>query len=396
MEMRIPLSSPDITEDDIEAVTSVLRTSRLSLGPKMLEFEESVAAYAGVPYGVALSSGTAGLHLGLLALGIGEGDEVILPSFAFIATANAVLYQRARPVFVDIDPLTLNLNPESVERAITPRTRAIIVVHTFGYPARLGSIMDIAARHGLRIIEDACEAIGAEYDGAKAGGSGEFGVFGFYPNKAITTGEGGMLVTRDRRLAETVRALRNQGRSPADGGFDHGLLGYNYRIAEINCALGLSQMNRIEGILARREDRAKRYCEHLQTNADVVAPPMSIARGRIGWFVFVARLAERFTHADRDAIIRFMASRKIGCGSYFAPLHRQPLYAAFADRGHDLAVTGYIAARTLALPFFNRLSDPEIAEVCRTLADAIREVTPSPAATHTADSPRNSSGGAAR
>ncbi|MGD0202266.1 MAG: DegT/DnrJ/EryC1/StrS family aminotransferase [Bryobacteraceae bacterium] len=392
--MRIPLSAPDITEADIEAVTSVLRTSRLSLGPKMLEFEESVAGYVGVPYGVALSSGTAGLHLGLMALGIGAGDEVILPSFAFIATANAVLYQRARPVFADIDPLTLNLDPESVERAITPRTRAIIVVHTFGCPADLGSIMDIAARHNLRIIEDACEAIGAEYDGAKTGGFGDFGVLSFYPNKPITTGEGGMLLTRDRRLAETVRALRNQGRRPADGESDHRLLGYNYRIPEMNCALGLSQMKRIDSILARREDRAKCYCEHLRTNPDVVAPPMGTAPGRACWFVFVARLAEPFTRADRDAVVRYLASRGIGCGRYFAPLHRQPLYAAFADRGRDLAATDYVAARTLALPFFNRLSDSEIAEVCRTLGDAIRAT--SPAATRTADSPRNSSGGVAR
>lgn len=374
MEMRIPLSAPDVTEADIEAVTGVLRTSRLSIGPKMEEFEEAVASCAGAPYGVALASGTAGLHLGLDALDIGAGDEVILPSFAFIAAANAVLYQRARPVFADIDPLTLNLNPESVARAITPRTRAIIVVHTFGCPADLDPILRIAAQHGLRVIEDACEAIGAEYRGRPVGGLGDLGVFGFYPNKPITTGEGGMVVTPDRQLAETIRALRNQGRRPADGWLDHTLLGYNYRLSEINCALGLSQIKRAASILARREDRAICYCEHLRAVPQVAAPVLEIGGGRVSWFVFVVRLAACFTRTDRDAILRYMVSRGIGCGRYFAPLHWQPLYAAYADRGHDLTVTEQVAPRTLALPFFNRLTDDEIADVCLTLREAIESV----------------------
>ena len=225
MEMRIPLSAPDITEADIEAVVSVLRTPRLSIGPRMAEFEEAVAEVAGVPYGVAVSSGTAGLHLCLCALGIGEGDEVILPSFTFIAAGNAVLYQRAKPVFADIDPITLNLDSGRLEEKITPRTRAIIVVHTFGHPADLDPIMEVARKHGLAVIEDACEAIGAQYRGRSVGGIGDFGVFGFYPNKPITTGEGGMVVTRDARLAETMRALRNQGRMADDGWLDHSLAG---------------------------------------------------------------------------------------------------------------------------------------------------------------------------
>ncbi len=194
--MRIPLSAPEITEADIEAVVSVLRTPRLSIGPRMVEFEKSIAEVAGVPYGVAVSSGTAGLHLCLRALGVGEGDEVILPSFTFIAAGNAVLYQRARPVFIDIDPNTLNLNPDELERKLTPRTRAIIAVHTFGRPADLDPILDVSRQHGLPVIEDACEAVGAQYRGRNAGGIGDLGVFGFYPNKQITTGEGGMVVTR--------------------------------------------------------------------------------------------------------------------------------------------------------------------------------------------------------
>jgi perosamine synthetase len=367
--MRIPLSAPDISDADIAAVVDVLRTPRLSLGPKLEEFEEAVAAYTGVPYGVALSSGTAGLHLGLGALGIGEGDEVIVPSFTFIAVAHAVLYHRAIPVFADIDPRTLNLSPESIARAITPRTRAIIVVHTFGCPAGLDPILHIAAAHGVAVIEDACEALGAEYRGKKAGGVGHFGVFGFYPNKPITTGEGGMLVTCDRQLAETVRALRNQGRRPADGWLDHSLLGYNYRLSEINCALGLSQMRRLDGILAQRADRAAVYREHLRAIPELTLPVFEIADGRVCWFVFAIRLGERFTEADRDGIVAYMAARGIGCGRYFAPIHRQPLYAAYA--GADLTATDRVAPRMLALPFFNRLTDDEIAEVCLTLREAI-------------------------
>ncbi len=377
--MRIPLLAPDITEDDIEAVVGVLRTSRLSIGPKLEEFEDCVARYVGVPYGVALSSGTAGLHLGLAALGIGDGDEVILPSFAFIAVANAVLYQRARPVFADIDPHTLNLTPESVARAITSRTRAIIAVHTFGCPVDLAPILDIAARRGVKVIEDACEALGAEYRGKKAGGIGDFGVFGFYPNKPITTGEGGMVVTGDRQLADTIRALRNQGRKASDGWLDHSLLGYNYRLSEINCALGLSQMKRIDAILAQRENRAACYCEHLRAAPELILPIRKTAEGRVCWFVFVVRLAARFTQEDRDAILAYMASRGIGCGRYFAPVHMQPLYAAHAGRGSDLAVTAQVARRTLALPFFNRLTDDDIAEICVTLREAIETVRTHPA-----------------
>src|SRR5580692_3070507 len=221
--MRIPLSGPDITEADIQAVVRVLRTPRLSAGPKAEEFERAIADLAGVSHGIAVSSGTAGLHLCLRALGVGEGDEVVLPSFTFIAAGNAVLYERARPVFVDIEPVTLNLDPGKLEKSITSKTRAILVVHTFGHPADLDPIMDIARKHGLPVIEDACEAIGARYRGRPAGGIGDFGVFGFYPNKPITTGEGGMVVTRDSQLAATIRALRNQGRMDSDGWLDHRL-----------------------------------------------------------------------------------------------------------------------------------------------------------------------------
>jgi len=364
--MRIPLSGPDISEADIDAVVSVLRTPRLSIGPKIEQFERSIADLAGVAHGIALSSGTAGLHLCLRALGIGEGDEVILPSFTFIAAGNAVLYERARPVFVDIEPRTFNMDPNRLERGITPRTRAIIAVHTFGHPADMDPIMDVARKHGLPVIEDACEAIGARYQGRSAGGIGTFGVFGFYPNKPITTGEGGMVVTEDAEMAATIRALRNQGRRQNDGWLDHRLLGYNYRLSELNCALGLEQSKRIEAILARREALAIQYSEELQKFPEVTTPPLTIKDGRLCWFVYVIRVE------NRDAILRKMTEQGIGCARYFAPLHLQPLFAPYRNPGDGLRVTEEVAAQTLALPFFNGLTREQIHEVCCTLGNAVR------------------------
>jgi perosamine synthetase len=364
--MRIPLSAPDIMEADIEAVVSVLRTTRLSLGPKMEEFERSIADLVGVPHGIAVSSGTAGLHLCLRALGVGEGDEVLLPSFTFIAAGNAVLYERAKPVFVDIDPLTLNLDPGKLERSITPKTRAIIAVHTFGYPADLDPIMEIARKHGLPVIEDACEALGARYRGRPAGGIGDFGIFGFYPNKPITTGEGGMVVARDSQMAATIRALRSQGRRESDGWLDHRLLGYNYRLSEMNCALGLEQMKRIDDILDRREALAIQYSQELQAIPEVTTPPLTIKEGRVCWFVYVIRVD------NRDQILGKMTEQAIGCARYFAPLHLQPLFAPYANPRDDLKITEQVAAQTLALPFFNALTREQIHEVCRALRDAVR------------------------
>lgn len=370
--MRIPLSSPDIDERDIEAVTSVLRTPQLSLGPKLIAFESAVAQYIGAPHAVALSSGTAGLHLGLQALGISEGDEVIVPSFAFIAVANAVRYLRAVPVFADIDPITLNLDPESVAGAVTSKTRAIVVVHTFGCPADLNPILRIARTHNLCVIEDACEAIGAEYRGQRAGSLGDLGVFSFYPNKPITTGEGGVVVVRDPLVAGTIRALRNQGRTDHDGWLEHTLLGYNYRLPEMSCALGLSQLKRIDSILDRRASLAQRYCEALREYPEIAPPPLMVTDGRICWFAFVVRLPPGFTHEDRRRIMEMMTAQGIGCRAYFPPVHLQPLYSAFA-RG-PLPVTEQLAPRTLALPFFNALTDGQIAEVCRTLNKTVKQI----------------------
>jgi perosamine synthetase len=369
--VSIPLSAPDIDEEDIDAVAAVLRTTRLSMGPKLEEFEGSVARYVGAENAVGVSSGTAGLHLAARALGIGAGDEVIVPSFAFIAVANVLRYERAVPVFVDIEPATLNLDPGRIEAAITPRTKAIIVVHTFGCPAELSEILEIARRHHLAVIEDACEAVGAEYDGRKVGAFADAGVFAFYPNKQITTGEGGMIVTGNSRVASAARALRNQGRTESEDWFQHSEVGYNYRISEMNCALGISQLKRIEAILAQRENVARRYDDKLRGDENLILPARDLPRRKISWFVYVVRLSASFTKSHRDWIAREMNRRGIGCGRYFAPIHLQPAYSSGPATRTDLPVTEREASRTIALPFFNRLRDDQIDEVCANLCELI-------------------------
>ena len=288
--IRIPLSSPDINQADIDAVVRVLRTASLSMGPKLEEFEQAIAEYVGAPDAIAVSSGTSGLHLCMRALGIGDGDEVIVPSFTFIAAANVVRYERGVPVFVDIDSQTLNLDPDRIEAAITPRTRAILVVHTFGCPAELSAILEIAQRYHLFVIEDACEAIGAEYGGRKVGVQGDAGVFAFYPNKQITTGEGGVIVTANPEIAGMARKLRNQGRTDSEDWFEHSELGYNYRISDINCALGIEQLKRIETILDMREAVAYAYHQRLRGHHNLTLPPLTMHRRRLSWFVYVVRL----------------------------------------------------------------------------------------------------------
>ncbi|MGA8440716.1 MAG: DegT/DnrJ/EryC1/StrS family aminotransferase [Candidatus Sulfotelmatobacter sp.] len=367
--MKIPLSAPDISAAEIEAVVEVLRSSRLSLGPKLEEFEHAIAIYTGSSHAIGVSSGTAGLHLCMLAFGIRPGDEVIVPSFTFVAVANAIRYVGASPVFVDIDPITLNLDPERAEAAITNKTRAIVAVHTFGCPADMDALLTIARRHGLLLIEDACEALGAEFHGHKAGSLGDAGVFAFYPNKQITTGEGGMVVTGDSGVAKKIRALRNQGRYASDDWFQHSELGFNYRLSEVHCALGCEQMKRIEGMLTAREAVARAYHQLLGNCAAVVLPPASVPQGRISWFVYVVRLHERFTEAQRDTVLQHFASAEIGCGRYFAPIHMQPSYAAWRNSCF-LPVTESVSARTLALPFFNKLRQTEVQQVCAVLREA--------------------------
>jgi perosamine synthetase len=369
--MKIPLSAPDIAEADIDAVTAVLRTDRLSLGPELERFEDAFARYIGTSHAVAVNSGTGALHLCIRALGILEGHEVIVPSFAFIAVANALCYERAVPVFVDIDPRTMNLDPARIEEAITPRTRAILVVHTFGCPAALDEILEIARRHGLLVIEDACEALGAEFEGRKAGSLGDAAVFGFYPNKQITSAEGGMLVTSDSNVAALARKLRNQGRNESNEWFQHDAIGFNYRISELHCALGRSQLERIEAILGRRQAIALQYHRRLEQVPGLHLPAFELPRRRLSWFVYVIYLDESFAAAHRDRLIQEMASRGIACGRYFAPIHLQPAYRAQNHRRMTLTHTESIAPRALALPFFNRISTEQIEEVCQALEESL-------------------------
>jgi perosamine synthetase len=362
--MPIPLSAPDITEAEIAAVTAVLRTPHLSLGPELAAFETSFAEYHDVPHAIAVSSGTAGLHMALLALDIGPGDEVIVPSFAFIAVANAVLHVRATPVFADIDPVTLNLTPSTVEPLITPRTRAILVVHTFGIPADMHTFRALATRHNLVIIEDACEAIGAEFDQRRVGAFGDLSVFGFYPNKQITTGEGGAILAHTQTHADRLRSLRNQGRvanpadilesQKADDWLHHPDIGFNYRLSDIACALGRVQLSRIGEILALRRAAAERYHSLLADIPGIELPPLRLPGCTISWFVFVVRLPQI---ANRPAIQALLSEQGISTAPYFAPIHQQPAWRNLIVQSRlHLPITESIGSRTLALPFFTRIT----------------------------------------
>ncbi|MBA2737016.1 MAG: DegT/DnrJ/EryC1/StrS family aminotransferase [Pyrinomonadaceae bacterium] len=365
--MRIPLSAPDITEKEIASVVEVLRSPRLSLGPKLEEFERNVADYAGTKHAVAVNSGTSGLHLCVRAVGLKAGDEVITTPFSFAASANVLLYEKAIPVFVDIDEQTLNIDPNKIEAAITAKTKAIMVVHVFGRPSPMREICEIANRYNLKIIEDACEAIGADYENRRVGGIGDCGVFAFYPNKQITTGEGGMIVTNNDFIAVQAKMLRNQGRDVNSEWFEHVELGYNYRLSEINCALGIEQLKRIKEILRQREEVARKYHERLTKNRHLILPEIDFSNGEISWFVYAVRLDESFTRAQRDSIVIKMNQKGIGCGRYFAPIHLQPFYIEkFGFGTGDFPFAERCAERIVALPFFNRITDAQIEDVCTT------------------------------
>jgi perosamine synthetase len=370
MPPRIPLSAPDITEAEIAAVTAVLRTPHVSFGPELAGFEAELAAYHGVDQAIAVSSGTAGLHLALLALGIGLGDEVILPSFTFVAVVNAVLQVHAVPVLVEVDATTLNLDPAGVERAISPRTRAIMAVHTFGVPAQIDALASLAERHQLALIEDASEAVGARFDSRIAGSFGDLAVLGFYPNKQITTGEGGAVLVRDQAHAARLLRLRNQGRDSSGNWLDHIEPGYNYRLSDLACALGRTQLRRIDEILALRRQAAERYDSMLTGIPGLELPPLSLPRRTLSWFVYVVRLPEGI---DRESIRAELARRGIASGRYFAPIHLQPVWRALnvGRISGDLSLTESIARRTLALPFFNRIAPEQQQEVASALRDAI-------------------------
>jgi perosamine synthetase len=366
MTFRIPLSAPDVGEAEIAAVTAVLRTPQLSMGSELKAFEAELARYHSMPDAVVVSSGTAALHLALLTLGIGPGHEVILPSFAFLAVANVVHHVGASPVFGEIDPITLNLDPEEMERVITPRTRAILVVHTFGIPADMEALRAVADRHGLVLIEDACEAIGAELDGRRVGGFGDLAVLGFYPNKQITTGEGGAVLVRTEAHAAIIRRLRNQGRD-GQGWLDQHEIGYNYRLSELECALGRVQLGRIAEILEMRRAAAERYDSLLSGIAGLELPPLVLPRRTISWFAYVVRLT---SDAARERVQTHLAERGIAIGRYFDPVHLQRPWRIAKDVT-ELRLTEKIACSTRALPLFNRITIDQQEEVIWALDDAI-------------------------
>lgn len=367
--MKVPLARPDITDADVEAVAAALRSGRLGLGPRAEAFERAVARRVGRRHGVAVNSGTSGLHLLVRALGLRPGDEVVTPSFSFVASANCLLYEGLRPVFADIEPHALGLDPAAVAARLTPRTRALLVVDVFGHPARLDELRALADRHGLAVIEDACEALGSCWLGIPCGGGrwADGAVFAFYANKQITTGEGGVVVTDADGVADACRSWRNQGR--AGGGRDpaHVDLGYNYRLDEMSAALGVSQLGRLDDLLRARARVFAAYGQRL-ARLDGVAAPAADPRADVAWFVYVVRLDPRL---DRDAVARRLAAEGVETRPYFVPIHRQPLYVARGLAPRDLEVTERVAAQVLALPFHPALDDAALDHVCDALARAI-------------------------
>jgi perosamine synthetase len=358
----IPLAQPVLGIEEEERVLAVLRSGRLSLGPVTGEFETAFAARVGAAHGVAVSSGTTGLHLALRAVGVSDGDEVITSPFSFVASANVALYERARPVFADIDPVTLNLDPQAVADAVTPRTTALLPVHVFGYPA------DMAAfeRLGLPIVEDACEALGSEYaDGGAVGGRGHPAVFGFYANKQLTTGEGGMVTVADAATKERMDSERNQGRAPNMDWLDHDRLGFNYRLSDVASALGVAQLERLDEMLAGRRRVAGLYGEALAGVEGVTPPCPDAGAARRGWFVYVVQLPRG---VDRDETVRALAQHGVPSKPYFPAIHLMSFYRErFGHREGEFPVCEDVATRSIALPFFPRMAEGQVARVVAAL-----------------------------
>ena len=371
--MKINLSRPDIDEIDIKAVCDVLRTPNLALGPKMAEFEKKIAAYVGRKYAVSINSGTSALFLCMQAIGIGPGDEVITTPFTFIASTNCILMVGARPVFVDIDPQNLNIDPAKIEEKITNKTKAILPVVVFGNPAGLDKVCAIAKKHNLPVIEDSCEGIGSELKGKKIGSFGTMSTFAFYPNKQMTTGEGGMIVTDDEKLAQMCISLRNQGRGTGGGWLAHERMGYNFRLSDINCALGITQLARLEEFVEKRRQVAKWYQEKLADETRLIVPTAP-ADCRMSWFVFVLRLIDKYV-PKRNNILKAMTDAGIGVSNYFPPVTLQPfMVERFGYKDGDFPITDAVCKSTIALPFYNNLKKSEIEIVCDTLRKCLDNV----------------------
>jgi perosamine synthetase len=373
MPSPIPLSSPDITQREIDAVSEVMQSGTLSIGPKVELFEKACAQAAGRQHGVAVSSGTAGLHCAMIAAGIGDGDEIITTPFSFVASANCILYVNATPKFVDIDPKHLNLDVDKLASAVTPKTKGIVAVEAFGHPGGMIEVERFARQHELILIEDSCEGFGGQFGQRPIGSFGRASLFGFYPNKQITTGEGGVIVTDDDVLAETCRSLRNQGRTGMNW-LSHERLGYNYRLSEIAAAIGVVQCERLDEILNERRRVAHEYMSRLMDNRFVILPTLEDDT-HVSWFVFVVRLNDLFEPGDRDQVIRALRAEGIGCSNYFPPIHLQPyMVERYGYADGDFPVCEYVSARTLALPFYSRMTEAQVRRVCETLNRILEKV----------------------
>ena len=367
---QIPLARPVLGDAEQDAVIEVLRSGQLSLGPRVGQFEQAFAARVGAPLASAVSSGTAGLHLALRAVGVGDGDEVVTSPFSFVASANAALYERARPVFADIDPVTLNLDPDAAAAVVGERTTALLPVHIFGYPADMPAFERLAGRHGLAIVEDACEALGAEHaDGSAVGGRGHPAVFGFYANKQLTTGEGGMVTLGDPVMKERIDSERNQGRARDMGWLDHDRLGFNYRLSDIACALGIAQLARLAQMLAARARLAEHYREALAGIEGLQLPCADADGDKRGWFVFVVQLP---SDADREDTVGKLAAQGIQSKPYLPAIHLMSFYRdRFGHREGQFPVCEEVASRSLALPFFPEMSEGQLARVAEQLRAAL-------------------------
>jgi dTDP-4-amino-4,6-dideoxygalactose transaminase len=387
------MSAPDLTDEERNAVMEVLQTDRLSMGPQTTAFEAAAASLVGVKHGIAVSSGTAGLHLCIRAAGVKDADWVITTPFSFVATGNVMLYERAVPIFIDVDPVSGNLDAELVKNAAVdlvkggfaaegwiPRKgihgdgklKAIIPVDVFGQPANYDAMQTIAETHNLALIEDSCEAIGAEFNGQKAGSFGDAGIFAFYPNKQITTGEGGVIVTDRDDWAEIIRALRNQGRTPGDTWLDHTYLGYNYRMDEMSAAMGGVQLTRLDELLKKRANVASLYAENLKGMTGVETPVLLPSTSRMSWFVYVIRLDQEI---DRAMVIHQLGERGVPSRPYFSPIHLQPFYREqFGYREGDFPIAEDLGKRSLSIPFSGIMTKNQIEYVCGTLRDVLANI----------------------
>lgn len=391
--MQIPMSSPDITDAEREAVAKVLQSPNLSMGSRIQKFEAAFQDYFGIKHAIGVSSGTAGLHLCVRAAGIDQGDLVITTPFSFVASSNVILFERAIPIFVDIDPISGNIDPQLVAKAVkdlfeggaaqdkwyplrgaenTKQLKAILPVDVFGQPADMDPICKIAEEYGLKVIEDSCEALGAEYKGQKAGTLGDFGVFAFYPNKQMTTGEGAVIITDDDQAADMMGALRNQGRSPGDTWLQHTHLGYNYRLDEMSAALGEVQASRLDSMIEKRTKVASWYSERLARIPGIEVPTITTNTTRMSWFVYVIRFSKEL---NRDDIAQKLGKLGVPARPYFIPIHQQPyMVTRFGYQAGDFPITEDLGKRSLAIPFSSVMTEEQVDYVCQSIGDVIKNI----------------------